>query len=75
MSSSVNKSYKTSKQVKSIIIYILMVIFALIAIVPVWLSLVNATRTNAQINEGLAILPSTHALDNWHILTSRSFKI
>lgn len=75
MSSSVNKSYKTSKQIKSFIIYILMVVFALIAIVPVWLSLVNATRTNVQINEGLSFLPSTHALDNWRILTSRNFQI
>lgn len=75
MSSNKNKSYKTSKQVKSIIVYILMVVFALIAVVPVWVTLINATRTTEQINLGLSIIPSTHALDNWHVLTGRGFKI
>src|SRR5574344_1991926 len=67
--------YKNSRTIKSILIYILMILFALIAVVPVWILLVNATRTTAQINSGLTLIPSTHAVENWHILTSRSFKI
>lgn len=52
-----------------------MVLFALVAIVPVWIMLVNATRTTEQINSGLTLIPSVHALDNWHILTNRNFQI
>ncbi len=75
MSDSMATSYKTSRAVKSLFIYIMMVLFAAIAVVPVWVMLVNATRTTAQINAGLSILPSTHALENWRILTNRDFQI
>lgn len=68
-------NYKSSRVIKSFFIYILMVLFALVAIVPVWIMLVNATRTTEQINSGLTLIPSVHALDNWHILTNRNFQI
>jgi multiple sugar transport system permease protein len=67
--------YKTKRTTDSIIIYILMVLFALVAVVPIWVMLVNATRTTAQINSGLSLIPSTHAFENWHILTHRDFQI
>lgn len=71
----IQTGYRSSLAIKTAIIYVLMVIFALIAVVPVWVMLVNATRTTEQINAGLAILPSTHALDNWRTLTNRNFQI
>ena len=64
-----------------------MIIFGLIAVVPVWVLLVNATRSTSQINTGLSIFPSIHAFNdwtgpdgvviksNWFALTSRGFKI
>jgi multiple sugar transport system permease protein len=52
-----------------------MVIFALIAVVPIWLMLVNATRSTAQINEGITLIPSVYAFSNWKILTGRGFKL
>ena len=69
------RNYKVEKNLKSTIIYIFMIVFALIAVVPVWIMLINATRNTAQINEGLAILPSSHALDNWRVLTGRGFML
>ena len=75
MSDTIASSYKTSKAIKSTFIYITMVLFAAIAVVPVWVMLVNATRTTAQINMGLSFLPSTHAIENWKILTGRDFQI
>jgi len=68
-------NYTTYITVKSTIIYVLMVIFAAIAIVPVWVMLVNSTRTTEQINAGLALIPSTHALQNLKVLTTHGFKI
>jgi len=52
-----------------------MTILALLAIVPIWLLVVNATRSTAQINSGLSLLPSNNALNNWTVLTKREFRI
>ena len=75
MSDRVKHNYKVYLSIKSKIIYLIMIILALIAIVPVWLMLVNATRNTEQINSGIALLPSKYLLSNLHTLTSRDFKI
>lgn len=67
--------YKTQSTVKTSFIYFIMILLTLISIVPIWLMLVNATRDNAEINAGLSLLPSTHMLRNWRVLTGRGFKI
>ena len=59
------KNYLVQKSIKSTIIYIFMIIFGLIAVVPVWVLLVNATRSTSQINTGLSIFPSIHAFNDW----------
>ena len=82
------KNYLVQKSIKSTVIYIFMIVFGLIAIVPVWVLLVNATRSTAQINTGLSIFPSIHAFNdwtdpatgvvtksNWYALSSRNFQI
>ena len=70
-----SKNYNSQKKIKSIIIYIFMIVFALIAVVPVWIMLINATRSTAEINAGISLLPSTHMIENWKTLTNRGFKI
>jgi multiple sugar transport system permease protein len=52
-----------------------MIFLGLLAIVPIYLLLVNATRSTEQINMGISLLPSHYALYNWHALTSRGFQI
>jgi multiple sugar transport system permease protein len=52
-----------------------MIFFALLAVVPIYLMLINATRSNAQINAGISLIPGTNTLQNWRNLTNRSFKI
>ncbi len=68
-------TYRTSSTLKRLFIYALMIFFALLAIVPVYLMLINATRTNAQINEGISLIPGNNTLNNWKNLTNRSFQI
>ncbi|MCQ2248262.1 MAG: carbohydrate ABC transporter permease [Treponema sp.] len=70
-----NMNYKQSLTFKRTILYIVMVIFALLAVVPIYLMLINATRSNAQINSGVSFLPGGNTMQNWKNLTSRSFKI
>lgn len=67
--------YKMSMTLKRAVVYILMVFFALLAVIPIYLMLINATRTNAQINEGISLLPGTNTMQNWKNLTNRNFQI
>ena len=69
------KNYQQQKFTQELVIYAFMVVFVLIAIVPVWLMLINATRSTAEINAGISLFPSSHAFDNWRILVNRNFKI
>ncbi len=62
--------YKSYKTIQKTLIYIAMIFFALVAIVPIWIMLVNSTRTTEQINAGLAILPGKSLVNNWNILVT-----
>jgi multiple sugar transport system permease protein len=52
-----------------------MAFFVLLSIVPIYLLLVNATRSTEQINQGISLLPGTNMLYNWRVLTGRGFQI
>lgn len=69
------KSYSSALNIKRFFIYIFMVFLGLLAIIPIYLMLVNATRTNAQINEGISLIPGGNVFFNWRVLTSRQFQI
>lgn len=58
-----------------IIIMAIMVLLILIAIVPIYLMLINATRSTEQINTGISLLPGGNVAYNWNALTSRGFQI
>ena len=62
--------YRSYKTIQKSLIYIAMIFFALVAIVPIWIMLVNSTRTTEQINAGLAILPGKSLVNNWNILVT-----
>ena len=57
--------YKYELTVKRTVLYVLMIFFALLAVIPIYLMLINATRTNAQINSGISLLPGNNTLQNW----------
>jgi len=69
------KSYSSALNIKRFAIYVVMIFLGLLALVPIYLMLVNATRTNAQINEGISLIPGMNVAYNWHALTSRQFQI
>jgi len=60
---------------KQIFIHIIMILLAAIALVPIYLLLVNATRSTEQINTGLTLIPGGNAMFNWGVLTGRGFQI
>ncbi len=52
-------------------IYVCLFALLIVTIVPIWLLLVNATRSTIEINQGIGILPSTHLLENYYILEGK----
>jgi ABC-type glycerol-3-phosphate transport system permease component len=56
--------------IKRFFIYLVLVVLTLIAIVPIWIMIVNATRSVEEINSGLSFLPSTNVIYNWNKLSS-----
>lgn len=69
------KSSKAELFIKRLIIGIIMIVLGLVAVVPIYLLLVNATRSTEQINMGITLIPSGNALYNWKALTNRGFQI
>jgi len=64
-----------NEQIKRYVIHVLMLILGLIAIIPVYILIINATRSTEEMNLGLAIIPSNNVMHNWKALTSRGFHI
>ncbi|GGH39407.1 carbohydrate ABC transporter permease [Paenibacillus segetis] len=60
-------------KVSKIVIYIVCILLAILSIFPFWIMFVNATRSSVEIQRGLSLLPSTHFMDNWHVLIDKSF--
>lgn len=53
---------------KKVICYVFLIVVALICIIPFYLMLVNATRTNTQIDYGVSLLPGTSTIENFKTL-------
>lgn len=45
-----------------------MIFFVLVALVPIYVMLINSTRTTEEINAGLSLLPGRAAVRNWDLL-------
>jgi multiple sugar transport system permease protein len=57
------------------LIYIVLIALLVVTIVPIWLLIVNATRSTTEIQQGISMLPSTHLLENYQILLNKGLKI
>ncbi|MCL1928204.1 MAG: carbohydrate ABC transporter permease [Treponema sp.] len=68
-------SSQTSLLIKRSIVHAIMIFLGILAIIPIYLLLINATRSTEQINTGISLIPSTNAMYNWRTLTSRGFQI
>jgi len=56
---------------KSYIIHAFMILLGLLAVLPIYILMINATRSVEQINTGLSLAPGTNAFMNWKALNSR----
>jgi len=69
------KSHKVALNVEKTFIYALMVVLAILALIPIYILIINATRSTAEINMGISLIPGTSLVQNWYFLTSRGFRI
>jgi ABC-type glycerol-3-phosphate transport system permease component len=70
-----NKNYRVSNNIQRFFIYLVLVILLVITIVPVWMMLVNATRSTTQIQQGISFLPSSYIVSNYKILLSKGLDL
>lgn len=68
-------SYNLSTNILRIFIYIFLIALLIVTIVPIWLLIVNATRSTTEIQQGISFLPSVHLIDNYQILLSKGLNI
>jgi multiple sugar transport system permease protein len=69
------RNYTFSNTISRGLIYLFLIALLLVTIIPIWLLIVNATRSTTEIQQGISILPSTHMIDNYRILLSRGLNI
>ena len=68
-------TYNLSTNVMRFFIYLFLVVLLVVTIIPIWMLVVNATRSTAEIQQGLSFWPSTHMIENYHILLSEGLDI
>ena len=57
-----------------VFIYVVCIILAILSIFPFWIMIVNSTRSTTEIQQhALAFIPSSYMINNFKILTGKSF--
>ena len=60
---------------KRSMIYVFCTFLSALAIVPFWVMIVNATRTSAQIQNGVSLIPGGYLSNNWNVLSTKGFNV
>ncbi|MBI9051688.1 MAG: carbohydrate ABC transporter permease [Anaerolineaceae bacterium] len=68
-------NYKTRTILLRVIIYTFLALMLVVTIVPIYILMVNATRSTYEIQQGVSLLPSTHMIDNYNILVGRGMNL
>ncbi len=69
------RQYNLTTYVYRALIYLFLALLLVVTIIPIWLLIVNATRSTYEIQQGISLFPSTHALDNYHVLLGRGLNL
>lgn len=69
------ENYRFNINVLRVFVYAVLIILLVVTIVPIWLLIVNATRSTTEIQQGISILPSTHLIENYKILLSKGLNL
>jgi multiple sugar transport system permease protein len=69
------KNYRLSLNISRFFIYLVLVLILIVTIIPVWLLIVNATRSTVEIQQGISLFPSKYLLTNYGILLSKGLDL
>jgi len=69
------RNYRLSTNLIRASIYIVLILLVIITIVPIWMLIVNATRSTTEIQNGISLIPSTHMFENYRILLSKGLDL
>ncbi len=69
------KNYRLSTNILRFFIYLFLAVLLIVTLLPVWLLLVNATRSTLEIQQGISLLPSQYTLSNYKILLSKGLDL
>jgi multiple sugar transport system permease protein len=67
--------YRFNTIVMRVLVYLFLFFLLIITLVPIWVLLVNATRSTVEIQQGLAFFPSSHMIENYYILLGRGLNL
>lgn len=68
-------NYSTKTNIMRVFVYSFLVLLVVLCIIPIWMLLVNATRSTAEIQQGISIIPSTYTISNWNHLVGQGLNI
>jgi multiple sugar transport system permease protein len=68
-------NYKSGTYLMRFFVYVLLFLLLAVTIIPIWLLVVNSTRSTIEIQQGISILPSTHMIENYQYLLSRGLNL
>lgn len=71
----IKDNYNKNLVIKSVIYFVFLAILALICILPIYILVINATRTSTAIVNGVSFIPSTHLFENLkELITNKTYK-
>lgn len=71
----IKKHYLLRLNITRALIYVFLTLLLIITIIPVWILLVNATRSTIEIQQGISLLPSRYLITNYGILLSKGLDL
>jgi ABC-type glycerol-3-phosphate transport system permease component len=66
---------KTLLNIQRSLVYIFLAILLVITLIPIWMLLVNATRSTTEIQQGVGFMPSVYLVSNYKILLSKGLDL
>lgn len=68
-------NYKYSTYLIRFFVYIVLIVLLVVTIIPIWLLIVNGTRSTVEIQQGISMIPSTHLVENYNLLLSKGLNL
>ena len=62
-------AYVLKRNIAKLLCYVFLITILIICVIPVYMLLINATRSTHEISRGLSLLPSTFFFENWRTLS------